>query len=143
MERLLGPVTILERAPGRFSITGEIDMATAQRLDELASVQGDLLLDLHGVTFIDSSGIAALVRLYKRCEHEDCTLLIEACSPQVERVLRVVDLFDIFTEGGTRDSSIGDGQRADPRPPAPEMEPEAATAPLRIVDIDADDRGKP
>ena len=72
MESLVGPVTVLERAPGRFSVTGEIDLATAARLDELEYVHGPLLLDLHGVTFMDSSGIAALVRLHQRCPHRDC-----------------------------------------------------------------------
>jgi anti-anti-sigma factor len=88
MEPLLGSVTILERAPGRFRITGEIDRATAPRLDELEDVHGPLLLDLHSVTFMDSSGIAALVQLSQRCPHHDCTFQVEACSSPVERVLQ-------------------------------------------------------
>ena len=59
---VLGPLAMLERAPGRYSITGELDLATAPQLDHLEDVHGPLLLDLHGVTFMDSSGIAALVR---------------------------------------------------------------------------------
>ena len=35
MEPPLGPVTVLQRAPRRFGITGEIDLPTAPRLDEL------------------------------------------------------------------------------------------------------------
>ena len=100
VDPLLGPVTIIERAPGRFSITGELDLTTAPRLIELDDVHGPLLLDLHGVTFIDSNGIAALLQLYRRCEHDGCSFRIEAWSDEVERVLRIVGLHEILTEDG-------------------------------------------
>src|SRR3954469_3867277 len=122
MKPLLGPLTVLERAPGRFTITGEMDHATVPRLDELDDVHGPLLLDLHGVTFMDSGGVAALVRLYERCPHPQCTFQIETCSLPVERVLRMVGLYDILTEDGAPPRSNGDGHRADLRPSAPEME---------------------
>jgi anti-anti-sigma factor len=95
---VLGPLAIIERGPGRYSLTGEIDLATAPQLDHLEDVHGPLLLDLHGVTFMDSTGIAALVRLWKRCPRRDCTLQIEACSRQVERVLSIAGLYEIFTQ---------------------------------------------
>jgi anti-anti-sigma factor len=128
MEPLLGPVTVLERAPGRFTITGEIDQATAPRLDELDDVHGPLLLDLHGVTFMDSSGIAALVRLYERCPHPHCTFQIETCSLPVERVLRLVGLYGILTEDGAPPRSNGARHRTDLRPSAPTMELGAAAS---------------
>jgi anti-sigma B factor antagonist len=99
MNPVLGPVTIVERAPGRFSISGEIDMASAPLLDQLSDVHGPLLLDLHGVTFMDSSGIRALILLTRRCPHADCTLHIETSSLPVERVLRIAGLYDILTDG--------------------------------------------
>jgi anti-anti-sigma factor len=112
---VLGPVTIIERAPGRFTITGELDLATAPRLHELDDVHGPLLLDLHGVTFLDSSGIAGLMRLYRRCEHDGCTLRIEAWSDRVERVLRIVGLHEILTADG-----VGHGPDRPPPPPTVE-----------------------
>ena len=108
----LPPFTISEHAPGRFSLSGELDLATAPRLHQLADVHGPILLDLQGVTFIDSSGIAKLLRLYRRCEHDGCSLQIEACSDRVESVLRLVDLYDVFTDDGD----------AAPQPLAPEIE---------------------
>jgi anti-anti-sigma factor len=102
IEPSLGSVTILVRAPSRFTITGELDLATAPRVDELEDVHGPLLLDLRGVKFMDASGITALVRLSKRCPHRDCTFQIEACSPPVERLLRVVNLYGTFTNDGVR-----------------------------------------
>jgi anti-anti-sigma factor len=120
-----GPLTVIERAPGRFTIAGELDMATGPQLEELEDVHGPLLLDLHDVTFIDANGISALIELSQRCPHHGCTFLIEACSTPVERVLRIVGLYDIFTEDGSRDHN-GHGPHADLRPPAPALEPEAA-----------------
>jgi anti-sigma B factor antagonist len=100
VDPVLGTLTVLERAPGRWSITGELDLATAPQLDELQGVHGPLLLDLHGVTFLDSSGIRALLQLRQRCPDQDCTFLICACSFPVERVLRIAGLYEIFTREG-------------------------------------------
>jgi anti-sigma B factor antagonist/stage II sporulation protein AA (anti-sigma F factor antagonist) len=115
------PFTIHERPPGRFTLAGELDMATAPCLNGLVDVDGPLLLDMRDVSFIDSTAIARLVRLYKRCEHNGCSFLIEACSPQVERLLRIVGLYEIFTEDG-------EGYGPDLRPPAPEVEAGAAAS---------------
>jgi anti-anti-sigma factor len=125
---LLGPVTVVERAPGRFTITGEIDLATAAQLDGLEDVHGALLLDLHGVTFMDSSGIAALVRLAERCPHQDCTLQIEACSLPVERVLRIVGLYDILSKDEAPHRSNGDQHRTICGPRLPRWSRRAAAS---------------
>ena len=101
--------------------TGELDLATAPRLHELDDVHGPLLLDLHGVTFLDSSGIAGLMRLYRRCEHDGCTLRIEAWSDRVERVLRIVGLHEILTADGV-------GHGPDRPPPPPTVETGAAAS---------------
>src|SRR5436190_1138740 len=100
MDPSLQPFTIDERAPGQFILSGELDMATAPRLNELTDVEGPLRLDLRGVSFMDSFGIAGLLRLYRRCERDGCSFLVESCSRPVERVLRIVGLYEIFTEDG-------------------------------------------
>jgi anti-anti-sigma factor len=107
--------TITQRAPGRFSLSGELDREAVPRIRELDDLDGPLLLDLRGVTFIDSSGINELVRLYKRCAQDGRSLQIDACSDRVESVLRMVDLYDILTEDG-----VGHGPR--PAASAPKVE---------------------
>lgn len=98
-------LTITERAPGHFRLCGELDIATARQLAELAELHGPLLLDLSDVSFLDSSGMSGLLRLYRRCGVADCSFLIERCSPQVERVLRIVGLYDVLTEDGAGSAS--------------------------------------
>ena len=84
-----------------LTVAGELDLATAPILERgLTDVTGPVRLDLEAVTFIDSAGIAAVVRLYKRCQGDGCTLRIENCSRQVERVLRIAGLYELLTEGG-------------------------------------------
>jgi anti-anti-sigma factor len=96
MASKLPPFEMVERAPGRYSVLGEIDLATSVHLRQLDGQHGSLVLDLHGVTFIDSTGVAALVRLRNRCRHDGCTFAIEAASEPVERVLQLVDLHDLL-----------------------------------------------
>jgi anti-anti-sigma factor len=108
MEPLLGPVAVIERGPGRFSITGELDLATAHHLDTLETVHGPLVLDLHGVTFIDSTGIRALLRLWQRCPHPHCTFQIESCSLPTERVLQIAGLYELLTESREAQESNGE-----------------------------------
>jgi anti-anti-sigma factor len=108
MEPLLGPLSIIERAPGVYTIVGELDDTTAHRLDRLANVNGPLVLDLHEVSFMNSAGIAALVRLHQTCQDDGCTFRIEACSPPVERVLRIVGLHEVFLDG-SHAGAEGDG----------------------------------
>ena len=108
MDPLLRTFTIYRRAPGRYTLCGELDRATVHLLDELEDVHGPLLLNLRGISFIDASGVTGLIRLYERCPHPSCTFLIEECSPPAARILRIVGLYEIFTEDGHRPSADGD-----------------------------------
>jgi anti-sigma B factor antagonist len=53
-----------ERTDGVLVVAGEVDMASAPRLraalSHLAAASGPLTVDLTGVSFLDSAGIAAL-----------------------------------------------------------------------------------
>jgi len=49
-----------------FAVAGELDVLTAPELNlALAGVVGDVVLDLAGVTFMDSSGLALVA--HRRC----------------------------------------------------------------------------
>jgi hypothetical protein len=53
--------TIDELGAGRFILSGELDLATAPQLSELADVHGPIL-DLRHLAVIDASGVAASCR---------------------------------------------------------------------------------
>lgn len=59
---------------------GELDIATAGRLAEAAEdVPGDrrlLVVDLRGVTFLDSSGLRGLLLVRRRAERDGIELLV-------------------------------------------------------------------
>jgi anti-anti-sigma factor len=77
-----------------FVVTGEIDASNAAAISELpVPARGDLVLDFVGVTFIDSSGLAALVALAGRLA--DGQVVIGRPSPAVRMVLDLVDAADI------------------------------------------------
>jgi anti-anti-sigma factor len=116
MDPLLRTLTVYRRTPGRYTLCGELDMATAHLVDELDDVHGPLLLNLRGVPFIDASGVSAFIRLYERCPHPSCTFLIEECSPPAARVLRIVGLYETFTEDGQRPRANGDRHETGLRP---------------------------
>jgi anti-sigma B factor antagonist len=77
----------MERVTHRVVLSGELDMATApELLRELATLDSAAFtIDLSGLTFIDSSGIAALVRL--RRDHR--TVRIDGVSDPVRNVLKL------------------------------------------------------
>jgi anti-anti-sigma factor len=76
-----------------FVLSGELDMASAPTL--LATVEpvlqvpvGDLVLDARGLSFVDSTGISALIQIATRLEEGQLTLV--APAPNVARVLKLV-----------------------------------------------------
>lgn len=80
---------------------GELDVADAVRVvAELAAVAArdrDVIVDLAGLEFIDSSGLAALLRVRKHARHAGGDLLLAAPQRQVLRVLTVTRLLDVFS----------------------------------------------
>ncbi len=76
-----------------FIIRGEIDVATApglgaELLAHAVSTTGDLVLDCSEMTFLDSSGLRALVFVVRRLRQEgrNCSMtnVDEACRRPIE-----------------------------------------------------------
>jgi anti-sigma B factor antagonist len=84
----------------RVRIVGELDVSTVPELEQaLESVPpdndgGSVLLDLDGVAFMDSTGLAALLRAKHRFEVDGHHLAIGRCSPQVLRVFELTGMMD-------------------------------------------------
>jgi anti-anti-sigma factor len=79
-----------------IQVEGELDLAVAGELDEAltaAIAAGDaILVGLERCDFIDSSGIAVILRAHNRMEAEGRRLAVYAPSQQVLRVLSMTGL---------------------------------------------------
>ena len=79
---------------GTFELRGELDMATAPLLLEAVAAvvdePGDILLDLSGLSFMDSSGLHAMIQIADPLV--DGLLLLTAPQPNVQRVLEMTGL---------------------------------------------------
>jgi len=94
----------------RIVVQGELDMSVAPGLsDAITSASGDgvtVLLDMSGVTFLDSSAIGALVASGREVTEAGGRLQVGPRSDIVTRVLEITglaepsDAFDVLPEGG-------------------------------------------
>jgi len=76
---------------------GELDIATAELLEEelRAAEREDcatIVLDLSGLTFMDSTGLRVLLDFNERCGGDVGRLRVIAGAPAVERLLDIVGL---------------------------------------------------
>jgi anti-anti-sigma factor len=85
-----------ESSDGKLTVLpqGEIDIATApqlaQRLSELQEAGTAVVLDLCGVSFMDSSGIAMLLRAVSAARENGRELQVNLnAQPQVERLIHL------------------------------------------------------
>ena len=91
-------VTQQELQPGcrDIRVEGELDLAVAGELDEvLAAAVAEcdrILVGLQGCAFIDSSGIAVILRAHQQMEEAGRRLAVYAPVDQVLRVLSMTGL---------------------------------------------------
>jgi anti-sigma B factor antagonist len=87
-------VTLDDADPRRFRLSGELDLSGVEVLlsavEHAAATDGGLVFDLSELTFVDSSGISAFVRMARQADGG--ALVLEAPLPQVQRVLDLVGL---------------------------------------------------
>jgi anti-sigma B factor antagonist len=83
------------------TVAGEVDVETSPVLEErLTSVldQGhsSIRIDLRDVSFLDSTGLSALISCLKRCRAAEGELRLVAPRPNVRKVLEITGLTDVF-----------------------------------------------
>lgn len=101
--RLDGDTTIL-------TVVGELDVATAPELRErLAGLDNngvhDLVLDMSGVNFCDSTGLGILVGARKRFKAHGGAMTITHVQESVRRLFELTGLIDTFGIDGTASPS--------------------------------------
>jgi anti-sigma B factor antagonist len=88
-------------ASARVSTAGEVDSSSAPQLQaELDALLDtgvrELVVDLDGVTFLDSAGLCALAAIHRRAVTEGVALRVLASHRAVIRPLQITGLWDLF-----------------------------------------------
>jgi anti-sigma B factor antagonist len=92
-------------------LRGELDVkeaaTVAASLAVVAASGRDVIVDLAGLEFIDSSGLAALVSARQHARRAGCDLLLAAPQQQVLRMLAITRLIDVFAVHARVDEAAG------------------------------------
>lgn len=94
----------MTRLPGSLvvSVRGDLDAATAPRLhDALQDLggqdsDGHVIVDVEGLSFIDSSGVYVLVQALKRMGSGGQRLTVSGVTPGAHKVLDICGLTSVF-----------------------------------------------
>ncbi|WP_161952638.1 STAS domain-containing protein [Actinoplanes sp. TFC3] len=91
-----------ETARTRMTVSGEVDSVTADQLEKafLDAVRhhqpSHVEVNIEGVTYLDSTGIRALVLCQAGARAAGCRLILVKTPPAVYRVLETTSLLDHF-----------------------------------------------
>jgi anti-sigma B factor antagonist len=94
------------------TVTGEIDVATAPDLKECLVAQASdgvsaIVVDLSGVSFIDSTALGVLVGAFRRQEEAGGTLKLVVTEPRILKVLEITALTSVFPVFASVDEAVG------------------------------------
>lgn len=99
-----------------IAVRGELDLSTASDLeapleDAVATGDASVLIDLSACEFIDSTGIALIVRAWQRLDRKaegegSGRVVICSLNDQVRRVLEITGLELSIPIHGTRDEAL-------------------------------------
>ena len=93
------------------SVRGELDIATSRRLrdvvlDPQLEHQPTLVVDLSGVTFLDSTGIGVLVATWRRALANGQRFAVVCPAGQPLKVLQLVHIDDLVTIRADLDEAL-------------------------------------
>jgi anti-anti-sigma factor len=76
-------------------VAGEVDLASAPQLKTcLKALDGNVVVDLRNVTFLDSTGINAFIVTFKRLSADGGGLTLRNPNSAVAKTLEIVGLHD-------------------------------------------------
>ena len=95
-----------------LSLVGDLDVAAAPRFvsqaaDALRTGAKRLLIELDGVGFVDSAGLAALLNVLRRATAAKAAMVLVGAQPQVRHILAETRLEREFTFASTVDEARG------------------------------------
>jgi anti-sigma B factor antagonist len=98
---------------GLVELTGEVDLYTAPRFkqDLVGVIEAGaraVVVDLSGVTFIDSTALGVVISGVKRMAEVDGQLVVVASSRPVVRILDITGLDKVLTIVADRDAALAE-----------------------------------
>lgn len=104
----------LDRGICAFKVRGELDMNTAPELeggleDALSEPGASIMLDLSECEFIDSTGIALIVRAWQRLSNGGGGKLVLCCdNHQVRRLLKITGVESSISLHDEREAALAE-----------------------------------
>ncbi len=132
--KLLSEDTPLLQVSPRLSVLEALDFKqTCEELINVNPTPKKIIIDFRQTTFMDSSGLGALVSNFKNAQEKKIELVLQNVTPQVMAVLNLTGLVDVFT--------IEAGELTEPQNPTrqeeqlPETHPSVRSWTKRFIDI--------
>jgi len=73
-----------------------ISQDVKNQLNNILEKNKKLVLDLSGITFIDSSGFGAMLSVYKNAKKNDCNFKLCNISDEVLELVKLMQLHNVF-----------------------------------------------
>ncbi|NLJ98536.1 MAG: anti-sigma F factor antagonist [Tissierellia bacterium] len=96
------------------TLKGELDHHTSEDARKSIDQQYyknnllNIVLDLRGLSFMDSSGIGLIMGRYKNCKEERGNMSIVSTSPSIDRILKMSGLLKLMDVYSNIDEAIKD-----------------------------------
>lgn len=125
----------LVHIPPRLSVLEAVAFKqTCQQLCQKSPLPSKIVLDLSQTTFIDSSGIGALVNNVKTTQQQGIELILQSVQPQVMAVLSLTGLDRVLTiESSIEAQTLADSSRFQAR--LPTTHPSVRSWLKRAIDV--------
>lgn len=86
---------------GAIALSGEVDFSSSNDLraaldNFIKASSGEVQLDLSGLTYLDSSGLAVLIGLRKKLDAKGRALTVTAIHANAEKVFRLTQVAGLF-----------------------------------------------
>ena len=93
-------------------VKGEIDVYTAPKLREklielVSEGSYDVVVNLEGVDFLDSTGLGVLVGALKRVKAHDGSLSLVCSQDKILKIFKITGLTKVFPIHATEDEATG------------------------------------
>ncbi|GAA2984790.1 STAS domain-containing protein [Actinokineospora diospyrosa] len=92
------------------SVTGELDTHTSigfkQALLDLVAANEEVVVDLGGLTFIDSSGLSVFIAAHKRTLGRDKRVLLDRVPGFLARILAITGLGQVIPVLGAAENGL-------------------------------------